>query len=57
MIEDPVFNSKNTGPSWKLAVQVWNRHADNNDNIFYKVSHQLLAIYIEGPDSKSFAVN
>jgi hypothetical protein len=38
MIEDPAFNSKTTGPSWKLAVRVWNQYADNSDNIFYKVS-------------------
>jgi len=38
MIEDLAFNSKTTGPSWKLAVRVWNKYADNSDNIFYKVS-------------------
>ena len=55
MIEDSAFNSKDAGPSWKLAVRVWNKYADKNDNIFYKVSHHYLQFMLR--IHEFFAVN
>lgn len=37
MKSNPVFNTQSTGPIWKLAVKVWNEHADAETGIFYKV--------------------
>ena len=36
MRSNPAFNSK-TPPNWKEAVKVWNRHADGDEQITYKV--------------------
>lgn len=44
MQESKEFNSKSTGPNWKEAVKVWNRHADETDDIFYKVSQGGIAL-------------
>jgi hypothetical protein len=44
MSEDPNFNNAN-GPMWKLAVKVWNRAAENNSDISYKLMEQLKAYY------------
>ena len=42
--EDPSFNNAN-GPLWKLAVKVWNRNAEINPEISYKLIEQLIAYY------------
>ena len=34
----PAFNTQSMGPVWKLAVKVWNEHADREDGVYYKVS-------------------
>jgi len=44
MADDPSFNSDN-GPSWKLAVQTWNQHAEIDPDISYKLVKQLMTFY------------
>ena len=44
MADDPSFNSDN-GPSWKLAVRTWNRHAEIDPDISYKLVKQLMTFY------------
>ncbi|KAF8870352.1 hypothetical protein CPB84DRAFT_1908275, partial [Gymnopilus junonius] len=41
------FCSKTRGPIWKPAVKLWNRYADANDDIFYKLEEQLKIYYTE----------
>lgn len=37
MESNNTFNSQSSGPSWKLAVKVWNDLADEREGVFYKV--------------------
>ena len=37
MKSNPIFNTQSSGPMWKLAVKVWNKFADKESGIFYKV--------------------
>ena len=44
MAEDPSFNNA-SGPSWNIAVKVWNRVAEIDLEISYKLVEQLMANY------------
>jgi hypothetical protein len=44
MATEPTFNSRVKGPTFKLAVKVWNERAENSDNVFYKVRWVLSQI-------------
>jgi hypothetical protein len=44
MSEDPNFNNAD-GPLWKLAVKAWNRIAENDPEISYKLMEQLMVYY------------
>ncbi len=37
MATNNAFNSPSTGPTWKLAVKVWNERADIESDVYYKV--------------------
>ena len=37
MREEPIFSVSNSGPIWKEAAKLWNRIADTNKEISYKV--------------------
>lgn len=39
MATNKAFNSLSTGPTWKLAVKVWNEHADVERDVYYKVRY------------------
>ena len=43
MREHPGFNRVGTGPIWQEAVKIWNRLADENLNISYKVCLLLIS--------------
>ncbi|PPR06280.1 hypothetical protein CVT24_000821 [Panaeolus cyanescens] len=45
MKTNTAFNSRTTGPVWKLAVKEWNAHADKQDEIYYKLIEQLRVFY------------
>ena len=45
MAEESSFNNT-TGPSWNIAVNVWNRAAEMDLEISYKLVEQLMAYYI-----------
>jgi hypothetical protein len=35
------FNASASGPDWKQAIKVWNRHANDTQGIFYKACDEL----------------
>ena len=41
MVEESGFNNA-TGPSWNIAVKVWNRAAEIDLEILYKLVEQLI---------------
>ena len=43
MAEESSFNTYATGPSWNIAVKVWNRAAEIDLEISYKLVEQLMA--------------
>ncbi|KAF8056942.1 hypothetical protein FPV67DRAFT_1637573 [Lyophyllum atratum] len=47
MREDESFNSPTSAPNWKQAVKVWNRFADVNEKISYKLVEQLMVYYAD----------
>ena len=44
MAEESSFNNA-TGPSWNITVKVWNRAAEIDLEISYKLVEQLMAYY------------
>jgi hypothetical protein len=42
MRENETFGTKSGAPNWKEAVKVWNRFADEDANLSYKVSLYVL---------------
>ncbi|KAF6764006.1 hypothetical protein DFP72DRAFT_956173 [Ephemerocybe angulata] len=45
MASNPAFNSRTTGPTWKLAVKVWNEHAETSKHVYYKLVEQLKSYF------------
>ncbi len=37
MRDDPAFNQQNGEPNWSQGVKIWNRYAETDEEIFYKV--------------------
>ncbi|GBE83376.1 hypothetical protein SCP_0504240 [Sparassis crispa] len=45
MREDPIFNRPDTEPSWAQAVKIWNRIAESEKEISYKLIEHLKVYY------------
>ncbi|KAF5374661.1 hypothetical protein D9615_009012 [Tricholomella constricta] len=45
MMSDSGFNDPVHGPSWEVAVRLWNNTADTTDGVFYKLTEQLKVYY------------
>ncbi|XP_006457870.1 hypothetical protein AGABI2DRAFT_215844 [Agaricus bisporus var. bisporus H97] len=45
--EDPTFNNSRTGPQWKQAIKVWNRKAEEQSDITYKLIEHLTSYFTE----------
>ncbi|KAF6750676.1 hypothetical protein DFP72DRAFT_817488, partial [Ephemerocybe angulata] len=45
MVSSPAFNSASRGPVWKLAVRVWNEHAELMHGVSYKLIEHLKTCY------------
>jgi hypothetical protein len=46
MKSNPAFNGQSSGPTWKLAVKVWNEFADTQSDIFYKVCFSVILVIL-----------
>ncbi len=40
MQDEPAFNQQTGDPDWDCAVVAWNREAERNDEVYYKVRSQ-----------------
>lgn len=37
MRDEPTFNQRDGEPDWEQGVRIWNRYAETEDDIYYKV--------------------